>query len=223
MSLFSSLTQQLEAWAYQVPLPTFTFAGAMIEEIIAPIPSPIVMTLAGSIAASQNQTVVFLASLAFIGAIGKTLGSWVVYFIADKAEDIFVRRFGKFFEIKPDDIEAIGKVLNHNWKDYFIITLMRAIPVFPTAPVSIVCGLIKINLKTYIVGTFLGTLIRNVFYLYLGFSGLQSLQSGLDSLESLMQLVLFALFILAFFYFYHQRKKKNPFEQFKSYLKSLFK
>ena len=86
-----------EVYATQIPVEIFTFLGAFIEEVIAPVPSPIVMTLVGSIAAAQMTGLVFLFYLAIIGAVGKTLGAWLLYFITDKAEDLVFKRFGKFY------------------------------------------------------------------------------------------------------------------------------
>ena len=58
-----------------VPVTWFTFIGAFIEELIAPIPSPIVMTLGGSLAASQGSGWDWLLILDIIGAAGKTVAA----------------------------------------------------------------------------------------------------------------------------------------------------
>lgn len=220
--MFQQLTDTLIGWAQMVPLPFFTFAGAFIEEVVAPIPSPVVMTLTGSIAASQNLALTGLGTLALIGAVGKTIGSYIVYFVADKAEDFLVKYFGKIFEISHDDMESIGQALGKGKRDYLVITLMRAIPIFPTAPVSIAAGIVKLNLKTYITGTFIGTFFRNIFYLYVGYSGLSVIEEGLDSAEKVMQFVLFGLFAFLVFFFYYQRRISNPFKRLVSKLKRYF-
>ncbi len=171
-----------------MPLPLFTFAGAFIEELIAPIPSPVVMTLAGSLAQSQGQVFTYLLWLALIGAVGKTIGSLVLYVIIDKADNWFLDRFGKFLGISAAGVESIGKYFNKGWRDDLLLILLRALPIIPTAPVSIGCGLIKLNLKTYLRGTFIGVLLRNSIYLYFGYTSvgaLASLNDGLDGLEKI--------------------------------------
>lgn len=184
MSIVQQFTDQLTAAANMVPLELFVFAGAMIEEIIAPIPSPIVMTLGGTLAKAQNQPLFYLLVLALIGAIGKTIGCYILYIISDKLEDVVVGKFGKFFGMGHKEIESLGKHFNGGPRDDIIIFLARAIPIVPTAPVSIICGVIKVKMRTYLTSTFFGTLIRNVFYLYLGYAGLASYESVVGQFES---------------------------------------
>lgn len=203
---------QLEQLASYIPLPWFVFLGALIEEIIAPIPSPIVMTLAGSLAASQSAPAIYLLVLGLIGAIGKTLGSYLVYYVADKAEDILLTKFGKLLGVSHKEVESIGRHLNKGRRDDIVLFLLRAIPIVPTAPVSIVCGLIKLNKRTYIVSTFFGTLVRNAIYLYFGYTSIEALESineGFDSWESLGYVIIALLLALILAYSYMQRGKKN--------------
>lgn len=193
-----------------LPLPWFTFLGAFIEEVIAPVPSPLVMTLAGSMAASQNSPWTYLLLLALFGSIGKTIGSYLIYVISDKGEDFVLNKLGKFLGVSHKEVETIGKHLNKGWRDEVVLFLLRAVPIMPTAPVSIVCGLIKINLRTYLTSTFLGTLVRNIFYLYLGFTSvnaLESLNEGIDSLEKFGYLILIVLVAALMGYIFYQRKK----------------
>lgn len=212
MSIFAGAETILLSYAQKVPLDLFIFGGAMVEEILAPIPSPVVMTLGGSIALAQQFPWVMLLWLALIGAVGKTLGSWIVYFVSDKAEDLVVGKFGKFLGVTHKEIENIGKYFYGDWRDDLIILLARALPIMPTAPVSIACGVIKVNLRSYLVGTFFGTYFRNVMYLWLGFAGLASLESimgGLDTAESVVQMLMVALLLIVLAIVYYRRSKTD--------------
>lgn len=204
-----------------LPLPAFALLGAIIEEIVAPIPSPLVMTLTGSLAAADGRSPIYLIFLIFIGTIGKTIGSLIVYFIADKGKDIIVGKFGKVLGVSHREIEAIGKHLNKGWKDDLFLFLLRAAPIMPTAPVSIVCGLLKINLRTYIVSTFFGVALRSIFYFYLGYTGvgaLESINEGVGGLEKIGYLILLIAITGVLFVIYRNRRKgegikfleKNP-------------
>lgn len=202
----------LMGYAQKVPLDLFVFGGAMVEEILAPIPSPLVMTLGGSIALAQKFPWMMLLWLALVGAVGKTLGSWLVYFVSDKAEDLVVGKLGKFLGVTHKEIENIGKYFYGDWRDDLIILLARALPIMPTAPVSIACGVIKVNLRSYLVGTFFGTCFRNVMYLWLGFAGLASLESimgGLDTAESVVQMLMVALLLVILAIVYYRRSKTD--------------
>lgn len=218
MSLLQPLLEIVENVSTRVPLEIFTFFGALLEEIIAPIPSPLIMTLAGSIADSQGMPIMYLIVLALIGAFGKTIGALVIYVLSDKAEDIIVNKFGRFLGVSKHEIENIGKHFDGDKKEFFFIVLLRFVPVVPTAPISIISGILKINLKRYLLATFLGLAFRNIIYLYLGYVGHGSLSHGFNSLESIVQVVMAGVLGAAVIYFYSKRKKSNFIEVIKSRL-----
>ena len=139
---------------------------------------------------------------------------WVIliYFIGNKFETIVVSKLGFFIGITEKDVEKISAKLNSGKRDDIVLFLLRAIPVIPTAPVSIVCGILKIDLKTYLYSTFLGTVVRNLIYLYLGFTSinaLESLNSSIGSFEKLGYAIVILITISIFIYIYKQKNKEN--------------
>ncbi len=102
------LIELLKKFAEIVPLPIFTFLGALVEEVIAPIPSPVVMTLAGSFAAAEQQSILYLVFLAFVGTIGKTIGMFIVYIVSRTFENVVTNKFGKFIGITDKQVEKIS-------------------------------------------------------------------------------------------------------------------
>lgn len=206
----NSLIQWLESLSHQVPITWFVLLGSIVEEVIAPIPSPLVMMLAGSISATQDTPIAFIFTLALIGAFSKTVGSLLIYLLADKAEDILVGTFGKFFGVSQSDTEGLGKFLGEGKRDDLAIFLMRAFPVIPTAPVSIIAGLLKIDLKTYLLSTFFGLTIRNTIYLYLGYTSLgalDSLNEGFESIEKVGYLILAVVAGCMLLWMYRKRQQ----------------
>lgn len=178
--------EYLNAFAEQVSLPVFMAAGAVIEEIIAIIPSPFVPLTSGSLALAQNKTIYYLVFLGVIGAIAKTLASLLTYWVADKAEDFITKgKFSKFLGLESNDIERYGKMFSEGAKDEIILIILRALPFVPSLPVSLVAGLIKIDIKSFAWSTAVGIFIRNMFYLLISFYGLQQFQSVLDSFDTL--------------------------------------
>ncbi len=206
------LISYLSSISEAIPLPLFTFLGSIIEEVIAPIPSPLVMTLAGSIAATNQQTLVYLFLIAATGAFGKTLASYLMYLLADKFEDVVLTKFGKFLGVSHREVERIGKHLNKGWRDDVILILLRAIPIIPSAPISIVSGLIKLNIRTFLISTFLGTVLRNVVYLLVGFTGVNATESLIvifEDFEIIGYIVVIFIALLIFGYVYFQHKKEK--------------
>jgi membrane protein DedA with SNARE-associated domain len=118
----------LHRMSTSVPLPIFITVGAALEEIIAPIPSPLVMTLAGSLSASAAQPLSYLFYLAIIGSLAKTAASYVVYVISDKAEDVVLTKFGRFLGVSHKEVEKFGAQLSGGWTDNLVMLALRAHP-----------------------------------------------------------------------------------------------
>lgn len=202
----------LERWAEILPLPVFTFIGAFTEEIIAPIPSPFVMTLAGSLAEAQGQPFIFLLFLAFLGALGKTIGSLIIYVIADKFEDVITGKFGKFIGVSHKQVVGLGERLENGRGEWLGIFILRALPIMPTAPVSLAAGVLQLNLRTYLSSTALGLVVRNLFYLYLGYTStnaLAQINNDLDGLETVGYGLVLVCAAGLMFYIYRSRRKQD--------------
>jgi membrane protein DedA with SNARE-associated domain len=223
INMFDALISQYHYYADKVPLELFTFVGAFVEEVIAPIPSPLVLTLAGTVAASQDKSLLFLGWIAVIGAVGKTLGGYLLYVVTDRAEDLIFSRFGKYLGITHKEIEKMGSYFNNGNRDALMLFLARSIPIVPSAPISILCGFIKFNLRSFILWTFIGSIFRNAIFLYFGYFGLASTDAivhGFDKMESIIQLFIAATLLILIVWMYKKRSTGNdPL----SFLKRFFK
>ncbi|MBU3758764.1 MAG: hypothetical protein FGM27_02415 [Candidatus Omnitrophica bacterium] len=204
----------IQSIAEKMSLEGFSIAGGFLEEIIAPIPSPLVMMTAGTLAAIQTYSITQLLGLALLGSAGKTFGSWIIYAVTRKAEDWVLGRFGNFLGVDRAQVEELSEKLNKGWKDYVILTVLRSLPFMPSSVLSVVCGLVKIRHSIFLVTTFLGNFARNLIFLYIGYEGkaaYESLISGMDNLESLFKaLILLALAgVIGWVYFQRQKKNKR--------------
>jgi len=66
-----TILNYLTNFATSVSLPLFVVIGAIVEEVVAIIPSPFVPLTAGTLALNQNRTVYFILFLALVGALAK--------------------------------------------------------------------------------------------------------------------------------------------------------
>lgn len=208
--MFTELETTLLSFIHTLPLEAFVFIASFIEEVIAPIPSPTIMILSGSFAALNEYLLLGLITLALIGACGKTISALIVYFIADRLEDVMVAKFGRFFGVTHERIEALGARLHGGARDYALLTFLRALPVMPSSVVSVGCGLLKVPLPLYLVSTFLGTIIRDGVYLYIGYSGitvLTSLATKAATVETVIQAIVIAGVILLLGFLYLRRTR----------------
>ena len=202
----------IKTLATTIPLDGFAFIGSFMEEIIAPIPSPLVMTSAGTLAHTQNHTLLYLFWLAAVASFGKTIASWVYYTLADKTENLVLTRFGKYIGISHKEIENVGKHFDGTWKDDVILLVIRALPIMPTSLVSVVCGFIKLNMRTYIQSTFIGYFIRSFVFLYIGYTGMATygnVSNELVSIESFIKVVSGAGLVLFLVWIFYKRRKVN--------------
>lgn len=211
-NLIAPIITYLEKLAQYVPLEVFTVVGTFLEEVIAPIPSPFVLTTAGSITKAQNNPLSYILFIAVLASLSKTFGGWLLYKITDKLEDVFTSKFGRLIGITQGDVERIGKFFNGTKKDWLVLFILRSLPIFPSSPISITSGLIKIKMRTFLITTFTGTIIRNLCYLYLGYAGLaasEEVMRGLNKSETFGEI--FVVILVAFALLWGYRKRKQIF------------
>jgi uncharacterized membrane protein YdjX (TVP38/TMEM64 family) len=208
--MFAHLEQIVISLAEHMPLAVFSPVVSFLEEVIPPIPSPSVMFATGSMALVQGYLFPGLLILTLLGAIGKTLGASVAYFVADKIEDLLAGGISKFLGISHVQIESFGARLGKGSRDYVILTVLRALPIVPSSLLSVGCGLLKVRFKLFVISTFIGSLIRDFIYIYLGYIGTTVAISFLKQTvgtESIIQTIILFIIILGLGFLYFRRKK----------------
>lgn len=208
MEIIEKLIDLLEQLAEHVPVELFVFVGSFIEELIAPIPSPVVMTLSGSMAAANNSPFWYLFVIAVIAAIGKTLGAIILFIVADKTEDVVVSKFGRYVGITEGQIERIGARFQGTARDYITLLVIRSTPIIPSAPISLLCGLIGLPRKLFVISTFFGTIVRDFIYLYIGYTGLgaaEEIIEGIEGASSIITIILGLIGIGIFAYIVYRK------------------
>lgn len=222
MNIIEQINQWLLYYSNILPVELFTIIGSFVEEVIAPVPSPLVMTAAGAVAQAQQKSWLYLVWLAILGAFAKTLGGWLLYFLADAAEDLIIGKFGGFIGVEKGDIEAIGQQYLKGSRANAMLMIIRSTPVFPSAPVSVICGAIKFNFKPFMVITFLGSIIRGAFFLYFGYASLYSFElliHQVDRIENFFTLLIAIGLGALIAYFYYQRGRGNLLQKIGSRVK----
>lgn len=141
------------------------FLATLLEGIIAPIPSSIVPLTAGFFLLPVDG--VFLeivkASLFVVAlpvAFGFTLGSLAAYGIGHYGGKPAIERSKKWLGFDWNDLEKIEKRLTRGSGDEIVLFILRLIPVIPGVAISVFCGIIRYPLKTFIVITFFGSMMR---------------------------------------------------------------
>lgn len=212
MSWVAAIETWISALSAQVPLPLYVFIGEVVEEIISPIPSQVVLGTAGSIAFLQGWPLISLLALSLLGSFAKSITTMGFYIVADTLEDRLVPMFGKYIGMTHEDIESIGKRFDKGGKREFVsLFVLRCLPILPSAPLSIVCGLVKINKSTFFWSTVAGNWVRGLMILlagYLGFDVLESFLHGVVDGRVLAALGVVVLLIGVTVWVYWQRYRK---------------
>jgi len=192
------------------------FVGVMIEQIIIPIPSPLIIMGAGAILILPGLSIpnAFLQILWIIvlpGAIASTLGSYIGYMVSFYGGKALVLRFQRFLDVDWNQIERLEKRFQGK-REALSIFLSRAIPVFPISLVSIFAGLLRIPIKPFTIYTFLGSIFRCFF---LGFFGwwigatYEKAATHLDSVETIVSILMLVGMVAAFGYLYHKFRRMD--------------
>ena len=157
--MLEHLAAHLDTFAALAPLwgYAFIFAFMAIESSFVPFPSEIVMLPAGFLAARGELTLhVPAADLALaiaVGVIGSLAGAYFNYFLSRWLGEPFLRRYGKWFFVKPEALDRAEEVFNR----YGAVTtfVCRLIPVIRQL-ISIPAGLSGMPLGKFTLFTGLG-------------------------------------------------------------------
>ena len=191
------------------------FIGVMIEQVIVPIPSPMIIMGAGAILISPELSIpnAFLQILWLIvlpGTIASTLGSYIGYTISYYGGKALVIRFQRFLDVDWNQIERLEKRFQGK-KEAWSLFLARAIPVFPISLVSIFSGLFRIPIRPFTLYTFLGSIFRCLFLGFVGWwagATYEKVAGHLDSLETIISILMLIAMggVLGYLYYKFRRQ-----------------
>lgn len=135
----------------------------VLESMVFPIPSELVMPFAGFIAYQGNFN--FLLVVLF-SSLGSITGSLISYYIGKVGGNHLVIKYGKYFLLDVEDLKK-----TEHWfskKGESTIFIGRLIPIIRHL-ISIPAGIGKMHLTKFCIYTIAGATIWNTFLAYLGY------------------------------------------------------
>lgn len=216
--MFSSLVHNIEPFV-QAYGALGVFLATILEEIIAPIPSTLVV-FSSSVLLTQglhgwDAIFVILFKIMIPASAGITIGSLFPYFVARIGEKVAVERFGKYVGLSWRSVEAMQKRVEKSSSAEIAIFVTRAIPGLPSLAVSVFSGLARIPVRKYIVWSFLGCLPRNLILGLAGWWGGQQYGVAMEilsNLESHVLILIFAVIItlgIGWVVFDHKKRRRR--------------
>lgn len=193
------------------------FIGGVTEQIIVPIPSPIISMSGGAFLVPHNTS--FLQSLfgiilnvALPYSIGAILGTSMIFLIAYFGGQPLIDKFGKYIGIKWSLIEKLKSDFQKTISDEQFILIAISIPVVPVSLITAFCGGFQIKPIKFYPLAFIALLIRSTILAFVGFQmgeAITGLANGLDKIESVVTIII-AVLILGFLFIKREKwLKKN--------------
>ena len=194
--------------------PLGVFLGSIVEEIIAPIPSTLVIMGTSFImfkgaAISPESFFKLFINIVLPASLGVTIGSLFIYAITYFAGKPFLERWGKYLGVSWGDIEKAEERFEKSRSDEILLFLVRAFPVIPSVAISAFCGFIRFDLKKYIIITFLGTLVRAFILGFIGWQFGSMYQTVADEISYLEEISLVMVIIAVAAYALYKKKFKK--------------
>jgi len=140
------------------------FLAAILEEVVAPIPSQVVILSASFTFVKGTFSVALLWNMLWYVVIpislGITFGSLVVYYLSYYLGKPFIEKWGSWIGLSWADIEKIEVRYSKGKIDELLVFVLRAIPIIPSVAIAAFSGVTRIPVKTYIIFSILGSMIR---------------------------------------------------------------
>lgn len=140
------------------------FLGMVLEAVIIIIPSEVILATGGILAGRG----IFSFWIAFlVGLVGSVFCAIIIYLIGYFGGRSFVKKYGKFFFMKEEDIEKCDI-----WFEKYgplAAFLARNFPIVRTL-ISLPMGISKVNFPRFVLFTTLGSIPWTFAFIYVGYA-----------------------------------------------------
>ena len=179
----------------------------VIESVFFPIPSEIVMPLAGWMLVSAKGHSVWLVLLAgFYGAIGSLLGALLIYAVGAFGGRPLLERYGRYVFITANDINVAER-----WFERYgtwAVFLSRMVPVVRSL-ISLPAGVARMPLLPFTILTFAGSFIWSVSLAFGGYLLGENWEVLRDAIRPFDIPILAIIVAVAAFYIYRRLKDRR--------------
>lgn len=133
-----------------------------LENACIPIPSELILGFAGYLIFAGKMEF-FHAAVA--GIIGGMIGSILTYYVGAHGGRPFIDKYGKYFFMQKSHVDIAQRWFDkYGIKAVFFSRMLPAVRTF----ISLPAGFARVNMKKFIIYTFLGTVPWTLLILYIG-------------------------------------------------------
>jgi membrane protein DedA with SNARE-associated domain len=138
-----------------------------IESALIPLPSELIMPLAGWLLIRDvSRPVSFVFAAGAYGALGNTIGSLVAYGVGIWAGRPLLDRYGRYILLSRHDLDMTERWFKRSGS--WTVFVSRLLPVVRTY-ISLPAGVARMNLVRFVVYTFTGSFIWSTALAYGGY------------------------------------------------------
>lgn len=140
------------------------FLGMVLEAVIIVIPSEAILATGGILASKKIFT--FLGAF-IIGLLGSVFCAIVIYFMGYFGGKAFVKKYGKYFFMKEEDLEKSDSWFNK----YGLLAALigRNFPIVRTL-ISLPIGIMHLSFFKFLIYTTIGSIPWTLAFVYFGYS-----------------------------------------------------
>lgn len=179
------------------------FMGMVLEAVIIVIPSEAILATGGILA---SKKIFSLSGAFFTGLIGSVFCAIVIYFMGYFGGKPFIKKFGKYFFMKEEDLEKSDSWFNR----YGMIGALigRNFPIIRTL-ISLPIGIMRLSFFKFLVYTIIGSIPWTFLFVYLGYTLGNSwiLVSAKMSYLKIPIKILLGILVILYFYKKIRRRK----------------
>ena len=140
------------------------FLGMVFEAVIIIIPSEAILATGGILAGQK----VFSFFGAFItGLLGSVFCAMVIYFMGYFGGQPFVKKYGKYFFMKEEDLQKSDSWFNKY--GLFAALIGRNFPIIRTL-ISLPIGIMRLSFTKFLIYTTIGSIPWTFVFVYLGYA-----------------------------------------------------
>lgn len=179
------------------------FLGMVLEAVIIIIPSEAILATGGILASKK----IFSFQMAFlIGLLGSVFCAIVIYFMGYIGGKPFIKKYGKYFFMKEEDIEKSDSWFNKY--GLYAALIGRNFPIVRTL-ISLPIGIMRLSFTKFLLYTTIGSIPWTIVFVYVGYA-LGSNWVIIDKYVSRLKTpIKFLILLLVVSYFYKKIKEKR--------------
>ncbi|MFB6145031.1 MAG: DedA family protein [Candidatus Nanohaloarchaea archaeon] len=165
-------------------------AGMVIEEVIVPIPSPVIPMAAGFMLINATTIPAALVQVLFMialpASIASVVSSYFVYGIAYFGGKPVLEKYGRYIDVSWEEVRHLEGYFDSGKEKYYVAGF-RAVPIVPLSLISGSAGLFRMDWKTYGIWSFIGMMPRNFVLGFIGWyvkDDFMALASKIDTVST---------------------------------------